>query len=138
MATKSVCPHTITIFNYIGEDQDGNAKYTAAVLKYVHAHINEGAGAGDVSKDSTRAHIFDSVTECEKTFLSHRVWLALPDEEKVKYWTLCTDGKDYFAFGEAALFGTKLPDDCTLFRINLVARRQIGHRRTWHWRIEGR
>lgn len=138
MASKRACPHTITLFNFVGEDENGNASYAAAVLKNVHCHINEGVGSGDVSNDDTRVHIFDDCVDSEKDFLPHDEWLALPDDAKARYWTLCPNGKDYFALGNKALFGTMLPQDCTLFRIILVSRRKMGSRRMHHWRIEAR
>lgn len=138
MASKRVCPHTITLFNFVGEDENGNSSYVACVLKNVHCHINEGVGSDGVANDDTRVHIFDDCVESEKTFLPHNEWLALPDDAKAHFWTLCPNGKDYFAYGSKALNGTMLPQECTLFRIILVSRRKMGSRRMHHWRIEAR
>jgi len=146
VASKRVCPHTITIFNFIGEDPEGNAMYAAAVLSNVHAHINEGMGAGDVSNDKTRVHIFDDTVECEKSFLPHGEWNALPEEEKVKFWTLCPEGKDYFSQGSLQQYDpatptnapVTLPRNVVLFRIMLISRLQMGRPRMWHWRVEAR
>lgn len=138
MATKRVCQHSITVFNYMGEDSDGNAMYSAAVLKNVHTHINEGIGSGDVANDNTRVHIFDDVVESEKAFLPHDKWVLLSDTEKARFWTLCSEGKDYFSLDHEPVHETMLPSNCSLFRIIVVSRRKIGSRRMWHWRIEGR
>lgn len=138
MATKRVCQHSITVFNHIGEDCFGNAMYSAAVLKNVHTHINEGVSSAEVANDDTRVHIFDDVLECDKAFLPYYEWSALEQEKKVQHWTLSPQGQDFFVFGSVKLLGTALPTGLTLFRINRVSRRQIGSPRMWHWRVEAR
>ena len=143
MGSKRVCPHTITLYNYMGEDASGNAKYARTLLKYVHTHINEGMGSGDVSEDKTRIHIFDDTVESNKPFLKHSEWTVLSDAEKVKFWTLCPEGKDYFAQGDIVgadtdIVGEPLPTDVVLFRIMLISRLIVGTKRMHHWRIEAR
>lgn len=135
MASRRVCPHTVTIFNYLGEDGDGNAEYSASVLKYVHAHIKEGIGAKSVADDETRVHIFDSTFECDKSYLPESEWLALSSEDKKKHWTLNAKGRDYFCFGDFGSSESNLPDFNLLFRIVGFSRLEMGSKRLHHWKV---
>lgn len=128
----------ITLFNFLGEDEDGNARYARAMIERVHVYANDGVGSGDVPSDETRVHIFDDTARCAKPFLSHSEWKQLPDDQKRKFWTLSPEGTDYIAIGYAGANGCALPTDCTLYRIVRVGRREIGSARMHHWRVEAR
>lgn len=134
MASKRVCPHAITLYNYLGET-DGKARYARTLITNVHVSASGGIAAGDVSRDGVRVYVFDDVSECEKLYLPCEKWAAGNDHER--YWTVHTDGSDYIALGDMpdSDDGT-LPTQHTLYKINSISRRQIGSRRVWHWRIE--
>lgn len=163
--SKRVCPHCITLYNFLGEDDDGNAMYASTLLTGVHIHVNEGMGSTDLSNDTTRVHIFDdtvaaqppqgvtidpnlfdlspatleqalSIPAGEKPFVPFREWLTAANKEQ--YWTLNPEGRDYFSIGDNRTTDTVLPTDLTLFRITSISRREMGSRRMWHWRIEAR
>lgn len=165
MASERMCPHTITLFNFIGEDADGRASYSATILKNVHVRHKEGIGSTDAANDSTKVHIFDDTYTAlppdgqkidrtlfnltpfnliqalntpadEKPFVPYEEFSRTTDREQ--YWSLSAEGKDYFALGEHQNTGDTLPGGVPLFRIISVSRRQIGRKRMWHWRIEAR
>ena len=163
--SERVCPHCITLYNFLGEDDDGNAMYASTLLAGVHIHVNEGMGSNDLSNDHTRVHIFDDIVaaqppqgveidrslfnltpynlkraldtpEGEKPFVPFDEWSKTTNKEQ--YWTLSPEGKDYFAIGDYRTTETALPTERTLFRVTTIGRREMGSRRMWHWRIEAR
>lgn len=134
--SERVCPHCITLYNFLGEDDDGNAMYASTLLAGVHVYVNEGMGSTDLSNDPTRVHIFDDTAADEKPFVQFDEWSNASNKEQ--YWTLNPEGKDYFAIGDHRTTGNALPTEHTLFRITSIGRRQMGSRRMWHWRIEAR
>lgn len=134
MATKRVCPDTITVFNFLGENEQGKAMYSSAVLRNVHVHIGEGLGKTHLSNDTTRLHVFDGTVKASKPFLPYSQWKDIVNKDE--YWTLNPDERDYFALGKKEMNGEELPTTCTMYRINKVVRRKIGQRRMWHWRVE--
>lgn len=143
MASKRVCPHTITLFNYMGEDAEGKAQYSQTLLQFVHFRDGQGVNSGDTPADSTRLHIFDDTVLSEKGFMPYTEWVALPSEEKPVYWTISVagaegGGTDYFAVGDHRSNSMSLPTVKELFRITDVIRHAMGRRRMWHWRIEAR
>lgn len=165
MASNRVCPHCVTLFNFMGEDDGGRAMYTSTLLAGVHIHHIEGMGSVDLSKDFTRFHIFDDTTaaqppdgvtidrslfnlspynlrraldtpEGEKPYVPYEEWSHTTNKEL--YWTLNPEGKDYYAIGDHRTTGTELPTHLTLFRITNFGRREMGSCRMWHWRVESR
>lgn len=139
MATKRMCPHRITLFNFLGEDQEGNAQFSSVLLMNVHVNRKDGVNATNSAADAPHVHIFDDLAESspEKTFLPFDEWKALSGERD-QYWTLNPEGGDYFAVGDHRTADGRLPDGVAVYKIINVARRDVGKSRMWHWRIEGR
>lgn len=138
MGSNRVCPHSITLYNYVGENDAGKAQYVAALLTGVHVRASKGISSGDTSKDAARVHIFDDTAICDKTFMPHDEWAAAEDSVKEQHWTLDQTGMDYFAIGDTGISEGSLPTHLTLFRINEISRKELGSRRMWHWRIDAR
>lgn len=165
MGTKRVCPHTITLFNYTGEDENGNACYNPVLLEWVHVFKKEGINATNSADDAPHVHIFDDTViasppgnvtldrslytltpdslqraletpQGEVPYVPYNEWKTALHQEQ--YWTLSTEGKDYFAIGDQRRTDHKLPTDVPIFRITDVERHDVGTRRMWHWRIEAR
>lgn len=120
MGSERVCPHSITLYSFTGEDADGHALYRRTLLQGVHVHESQGVKGGENSDDYVRVHIFDDTVKASDG------------------WTISPEGKDYFAIGDHTAPDGVLPTALPLFRIVTVARREMGSRRMWHWRIEAR
>lgn len=166
MATKRVCPHTITLFNFTGEDENGNARYNSVLLEWVHVFKKEGINSNNSADDAPHAHIFDDTvivssapnvtldrslynelspyslsraletTKGEVPFVPYEEWKNTAHQEQ--YWTLSPEGRDYFALGDQRRTDHALPTDVPIFKITNVERHDMGSRRMWHWRIEAR
>lgn len=165
MGTKRVCPHVITLFNFTGEDAGGNACYNPVLLEWVHVFKKEGINAANSADDAPHVHIFDDTVIAtppntvtldrslynlspynlrraletptgEVPFVPYEEWKNTSNQEQ--YWTISTEGKDYFAEGDHRSAGHALPAGVPLFRITDVERHDVGSPRMWHWRIEAR
>lgn len=134
MANKRVCPHTVTIYNYLGEDASGNAQYSPTVLSFVHLHLSRGVSANGTPSDSTRFHFFDDVSTASKTFVPYDEWQKLPIEKKKQSWTLNAHGLDFLYAG--ACQNEALPQGENLFRITRTVRFEMGRKCLWHWKVE--
>lgn len=138
MASKTVCPHAVTIFNHIGEESRA-ARYQATVLYHVHIHHQEGQLSSDAADDALRVHIFDecAIAQGDRTFVGYQAFETMGEEERLQHWTLCPDGTDYVSEGEAETDDEgHLPEGVTLYRIKKIGRREMGSRRMWHWKVE--
>lgn len=142
MATKKVCPHTITLFNYMGEDESGRASYSQTLIKHVHYRDGLAVASLHTPADSVRLHVFDDTAYTSKPYMDYDDWKTLSMQEKQVRWTLPPPaqdgGSDYFGLGDLRTGDTSLPTQHPLFRITKSARCQIGRRRMWHWRIDAR
>lgn len=165
VATKRMVPHSITLYNFLGEDEDGHARYNNTFLDCVHVNLNEGVNATNSADDNVHVHIFDDLVVAlplpeitldrslfnlspfnlqrametpagEKPFVPYDEWKTV--SEKEQYWTLNPDGGDYFAVGDHRQSGRSLPENLTLYKIIKVAHFAMGSRRMHHWRIEAR
>lgn len=138
MATDRMCPHKITLFNFTGENSDGEAQFNSVLLDNVHVFHTEGVNSSNSADDAPHVHIFDENVSPSggKTFVPYSQWKSAQTRDS--YWTLNPEGGDYFAIGDHRQTGHSLPTSLTLFRITHVARREIGASRMWHWRIEAR
>lgn len=165
MGTKRVCPHTITLFNFNGEDADGNACYNCALLEWVHVFKKEGINATNSADDAPHVHIFDDTVIVtppdnvtldrslynlspynllraldtlpgEMPYVPYEEWKDTTNQEQ--YWTLNPEGRDYFAIGDQRRTDHRLPTQVPIFRITDIERHDVGSRRMWHWRIEAR
>lgn len=165
MGTKRVCPHTITLFNFTGEDENGNARYNPVLLQWVHVFKKEGINAANSADDAPHVHIFDDTVIAsppdnvtldrslfdlspdtlslaletphgEVPYVPYSEWKDTAHQEQ--YWTLNPEGRDYFAVGDYRSAGNTLPTAVPLFRITDIERHDMGTPRMWHWRIEAR
>ncbi|MBR3741035.1 MAG: hypothetical protein IKO94_01180 [Selenomonadaceae bacterium] len=165
MATNRMCPHSITLYNYLGEDQDGHAQYNSTYLDCVHVNLKEGITSTNAAEDATHVHIFDDLVialppsgivldrslfnlspynlqralktpQGEKPFVPYDEWKGTTNKEQ--YWTLNPQGGDYFALGDHRQNGTGLPSNITTYKVTKIARFDMGSQRMHHWRIEAR
>lgn len=164
MARARMCPHTVTLFNYLGENEDRKAMYSATILYHVHLFDLEGVQGMESTNDHPRMHIFDdqvvampsdgtsvylgaynlsllnrlppeSIPQGERAFLSFEEWNGLNETTKKLFWTLSAEGRDYFAKGEVEISNGKLPEGISLFRVKQIGRREMGTKRMWHWKV---
>lgn len=143
MATERMCPHAITLYNFVKVDDDGNDVFSCTFLSSVHVNLGAGTHGVDNPDDEAKVHIFDDLvsakaadTGARRTFMPYPDWLK--SEDKSGYWTLSPQGKDYFVAGTKAVSGTRLPTDAELLRIVSVKRLEMGSSRMWHWKIGAR
>lgn len=143
MTGKRMLPHTVTLYNYVGEDTDGKASYVVTVLRNVYCTAQTGTDFDREGKKSTnkaQLYIFDANSVAEssdgfpKKYLPYSEWLA--SNHKELYWTLSDQGDDYFAQREIVI--TRPQDIPCAFRIVNTKRYEAGQRRMWHWTVTGR
>ncbi len=141
MALSKILNDTITLFNYIGEDADGNPNYQKTYFNNVYFKPIEGMTPtvkGDDSSSSANLFIFDCVSKArgimnrEKTFCDYSLWEIKSESDK--YWTLSPDGKDYVVQGHikesidpANIAGAMV--------INSFIHYNMGLKRHHHWEI---
>lgn len=139
MASNTVCPHTVTVFNRIGSDSYRAATYQATTLYHVHIFHQEGQISSDAANDALRVHIFDdsAIPQDDRTHVSYQSFLTMDEEARLQHFTFSPDGEDYIAEGESETdVDGHLPDGITLYRIKKIGRREMGSRRMWHWKVE--
>lgn len=138
MPSHRMMPHTITLFNYVGE-VNGEATFNKTIIRGVMIDENFGARQSmqGLSADDTAAlYIFDvnasaeSEEGFEREYLSHAEWQE--NEAKSMYWTLCE--KDYFVMGETDV---SVPYDIKSFKINHYQRYDMGTRKMRHFEVYG-
>jgi len=127
-----------TLYNYIGEDEDGNASYIRTVLTPCRAVLTVGT-LMDRENDNISVYVFDAYTlatngSTRKSYCDPRAFDTLAD--KTANWTLRDDGKDWIANGICT--DTQPPTDGTAFAIRTIKRNQIGGHDMWHWKVTGR
>lgn len=134
MATKRMLPHTVTLYNYIGEVDD-RAHYQPTVIRHCYAPLKVGVVAsnpGRRSSDSGDLYIFDGRSKAyspdgsARTYLPHDKWMA--SEEKDKYWTLSDDGKDFY----------KVTDRDDEVSIRSFSHKVAGTKRMFHFEVRGK
>lgn len=125
-----------TIFNFIGEDSDGNAVYEKTLLDGCRVVLSMGA-VSENEDDNLAAYLFDVKTVARsgnivKSYCAPEAYETLID--KSRYWTIRTDGKDWIAKG--ACDDSGVPENA--FRIRICKRNQIGSQGMWHWKVTAR
>lgn len=139
MPSKSMVPHTVTIFNSIGEI-DGKEKYVKTILRNVQCDENFGVNQslrGHNSDDTAALYIFDSnvkaqsVEGFEKSYITPAQWVK--EFFKEPYWTLSEN--DYFILGEST---AEDPRDIGAFKIDGIHRYNMGTHRMRHFEVYGR
>nr|DAY38776.1 MAG TPA: hypothetical protein [Caudoviricetes sp.] len=132
MASSRVLPHVVTIFNYVGKDDDGKPKYQATLLSGVYFREHRAVNGISAPDDYAIAHIFDKGTIASdgRRFLDRYEWDDKLDH--TGFWTLRDDGKDYIAEGDVRLFGIYASH---AHRIVRVKRNLAGNKRMWGWKV---
>ena len=59
MASRRVLPHTVHLFNYIGEVND-EAQFQESVIRFCYCSWNEGSGSAKAPSDSAKLYVFDA------------------------------------------------------------------------------
>ena len=139
MASNTVCPHTVTVFNRVGKDSYRAATYQATTLYHVHVFHQEGQISSDAANDALKVHIFDdcAIPQDDRTHVPYPSFQSMDAAGRTLHWTLSPDGEDYVAEGEATVDKDgHLPTGITLYRIKKIGRREMGNRRMWHWKVE--
>ncbi len=131
-------PDSATLYNYLGEDGDGNAVYQRTYLSPCRVVLTVGA-VMEKEDDNLKAYLFDQQTAAtdganDRSYCDPRAFETLHD--KSAYWTLRDDGRDVIVKGVSA--GERPPDDGTAFALRTIKRNQIGSPSMWHWKVTGR
>lgn len=131
-------PDSATLYNYLGEDDDGNAVYQRTCFSPCRVVLTVGA-VMEKEDDNIRAYLFDQKTAATdgtnaRRYCDPRVFETLGD--KSAHWTFRDDGRDVIAKGVCE--SEQPPDDGTAFALRTIKRNQIGSPRMWHWKVTGR
>ena len=134
MPRKNMIPHTVHLFNYVGEVNDV-AKYQEVVIKRCYCNISEGVGtssSGKKTNDAVKLYIFkrDSIVLSSAGSPVRYIPIDKWEELKAKtgYWTINPNDKDYFV-----LDGRK-----ERFKVKSVADNEVGSHRMWHYEVSGK
>lgn len=140
MASKRMCPQTVTLYNYVGE-VGGRATYVKTYLHNVKCIVYRGTATsmqGRGESDTSKLYIFDDVLFAtndagkEAQYLPYEEWLKL--EDKSCCWTLNTEGDDFYVDGECF---EELPKKTKRFRIAGFKRLDQGSPRLIHFEVDG-
>lgn len=142
MANKRMLPHTITLFNFVDEI-DYKPVYEITILKNVMCNITQGITPSTRERnpnDFADLYIFTKNVEATdingnlKTYIPLEQWNEC--EDKSFYWTINTEGKDFFAKG----IYLDVDDPTEILdatEINSALYLDVGSPRMWHWEING-
>lgn len=141
MASKRMLLDSVTIFNYLGEDDDGNALYQPTIIQNVYVRMAQGISLGRTEsgvslqpQDELIAYIFDKGSKAENSIIPFSEWDALAD--KSGYWTIHDDGKDLMVIGlPTPTEEGAPPDGVQVFKASRAIRRKAGRPRLWHWEV---
>lgn len=141
MTRKRMLPHTITLFNYIGDNENGN-EYAVTIIKNVMCMPAIGTTfttKGDNSNDYADLYIFENnsiaydIYGNMKTYLPAAQWNELKD--KTGFWTL--NERDYFVKGIFNEESNPAEIEGAIV-INSYNHFDMGTLRMRHWEINGR
>lgn len=134
MPRRSMKPHTVHLFNYVGEVNDV-ATYQEVVIKNCYCNLDDGVSSinsGKTTNDSARLYIFKrdakivSPAGVAMKYLPFEAWMKLAD--KAGSWTINPNGKDYFV----------LEGRSNRLIIQRFADNEVGSRRMWHFEVDGK
>jgi hypothetical protein len=135
---NEMLPDSATLYNYIGEDADGNALYIRTCFTQCRVVLTTGSRLEN-EDDNITVLLFDAFTLATngatvKSYCDPRAFETLTD--KNAHWTLRDDGKDWITKG--ARTDDQPPADGTAFAIRTTKRNQMGSYDLWHWKVTGR
>ena len=141
MPNKRLLNKSITLFNYIGENDDGKAEYSVTYLDRVAIEKTTGYSAGTVSTnaaDNVILFIFDRQSVAydkygdRKMFLPYLKWQK--SEAKEAFWTIREESqKDFWV--EGIVRDTEIKKLPETYRIIRASHLQAGSTRMHHWEI---
>ena len=130
MASRRMLPHTVRLFNYIGEVDDV-AEYQESIIRFCYCTWIEGASSASSPSDSAKLYVFDAnsiVTSpggTRRTFVPPEEWSDCCG--KAMHYTFSDNGNDYFQMET----GEK-------FLIRHYRHMKAGSKRMWHFEVEGK
>lgn len=127
--------HTATLYNYSGEDANGNATYQITVLSGVYMRQSAGVQAADrAPANSTILYFFDTRSKAASAVGVPRSWEEpeswTADGDK---WTIRDDGRDILIPGET--FVGQPAKHPKARRIRACARYKAGSVIMWHRKV---
>lgn len=131
MASKRMCPQSVTLYNYVGE-VNRRATYVVTYLHNVKCIVYRGVSSsiqGRGEADTSKLYIFDDILYAanekneEVQYLPHKEWAVLDD--KTGYWTLSPDGEDFYI------------SDGEKFEVKGFKRLDQGSPRLVHFEVDG-
>lgn len=156
MASRRVLPHTVTLYNYLGEDSDGQASYVTTVLRGVNAQVirgtsrtggNAATGGQETPADSLKVFFFihrshaESVGGRRKKSVKPEAWVdGFPNRNPADAWTFREDGRDIMTLGQdEPMKDRKPPPGKDWFKVRAVHdHARIGSPSVRHYMIEGK
>lgn len=141
MPNKRLIPHTITLFNFAGENDNYESDYLVTILRNVMCMPHKGSvfsTMGTNSNNSADLYIFErGVIATDKNgntrqYLPPNEWNEC--EDKSQYWTIHDNGTDCFIENECQ---DDTPPEEALY-INGVVHYNMGTPRMRHWEVYAR
>lgn len=135
MSLRLIFNDTVTLFNYIGEE-NGVATYAKAIIRNVKFSKRIGKSASTSPDNSATLYIFDTkatVIDVEgkcKIYLSPELYER--NENPYSFFTF-RSGKDFIVEGVCEADSPKMIES---YRITLASRNTSGTRRMHHWRCD--
>lgn len=142
MATRRVLRDNVTIYNYAGEAYN-EAVYFVTYLSRVNCSENNSTNFdshGEKRGNNAKLYFFETYSLAtdydgnKKLYLPYDEWLLLDD--KSQYWTICTEGNDYFVVGITDESEPPLIDKA--YKISGFSNKRKGTRRMWHMEVDGK
>lgn len=134
MPRKSMTPHTVHLFNFVGEVKDV-ATYQEAVIQNCYCNLDDGVtsiNSGRTTNDTARLYIFKrdmkvkSPDGAAMKYLPFEKWMELAD--KTGYWTINPNDRDYFV----------MDGRTSRLKVKRFADNEVGSRRMWHFEVDGK
>lgn len=149
MATLRVLPHTVTLYNSLGEI-DYKKSYQITVLEKVYFGYNEGVKSGKTSEDAFTLYYFDNRSAAYNVidgrrisakFLPYHEWykslLTAPTYQR-GFFTFSKTGDDYVVRDKVFVDDVKdFARYTDKFTITHVERYKAGTPRMWHYKCTG-
>ena len=137
--SANMTPHNVTLFNWAGEDDNGNAVYQKTTLTKVYTRMKQGVAFGNGNsgtapneQDELIVYVFDESSKTgSKTYIHHTKWNA--ESDKTPFWTVRDDGKDLLVIGICDQ--ETPPTNEQTFKATRATRREAGNKRMWHWEV---
>lgn len=142
MLSKKILNKTITLFNYLGENSNGEAKYSVTYISKVAIEKTTGTRRQEyssVADDKAVLFIFDKHSFAydkygyPKAYLPYEEWKE--SNSKEAFWTVREEKKDFWV--EGIVRDDEPKKKFNSLRIQRAVHYDEGSKRMHHWEIDG-